>query len=313
MALSEPEAIRRPQQSRELPFPLDVLRPTERQDLLGLGINPIVVKSVDRKRIGIAEIPTGYFVEMSNNEHTLRGHIYAEVDLETGDENNTWTGRVFFFPQDAVKNGEAVEIPSFAIDEGYQILVHTPNDSPDKPFTVRMDSVCKTSMYDGGHVSSAGNPDLGCDCLGQRDEGKRIILESPKGLSILSPMEGRGNGQRVHVQQIQMQNFMARTGQEILDTYQTVEALGHKKDSRPDLYFIEALILSELFGIGEVRLLSNNEDKANPLKNAGIKVTLDDIVDKKHPNYYMGINAEAKAKGGHTGLARAITLFQRRG
>ncbi len=311
MAISETGQVQEPQPLREVPFHIDVLRHTERQDLLALGIEPNVVKSVDRKRIGISEIPTGYFVELTNGQHKIRGNVYTEIDVEMGD--GTWTGRAHFFPQDATKNGEAVDLPGFTIEDGYQILIHSPASEDETPMTIRIDSVCKTSMYDGGHISSAGEAGLGCDCSGQRNKAKKAIMRSPRGLSILSPMEGRGNGQRVHVQQIQVQNFMKRTGLEVLDTFETVEALGHKRDSRPDLYFLEALIIIELLGIDKINLLSNNPEKIAALQEAGIEVSPIDLIDTDNPNYYQGINAKAKAEGGHSGLARVIDLFRRDG
>ncbi len=297
--------------SRDL-FSSDVLRPVERQDLQTLGINTDVVKSVDRQRMGIAEVPTGYFTQMENGQFVVRGHVYTEVGVKTG-EDHDWTGRVFFFPQDATKNGAAVELPSFVMEDGFQVLIHNTPDSTDEAHTIRMDSVCKTSMYDGGHVSSAGIEGLGCDCSGQRTEAKKVIMQSPRGLSILSPMEGRGNGQRVHVQQIQIQNYMARAGQEVPDTYQAVEALGHKRDPRSALYFLEALIIRELFDIDKINLLSNNPEKSTALAEAGINVKLVDLTDVANPGYYSGLNAKAKAMGGHTGLARITTLFARHG
>lgn len=299
----------------------ETFQPTEKNDLRTLGINPDVVKSVDRRKFWGAEVPSNYFIELGNGEYRLRGNANLEINVQTGD-GYRWAGRVSFFPQDATKNGELVALPSFMMEDGYEILIHDDSQDTneeslaqeDAPILTRIDSICKTSFNDGGHFSSAGREDLGCDCWGQRQEAKRLIMKRHRGISILSPMEGRGNGKRVHAQQIQIQNYMARTGQEIPDTYKTVEALGHKRDSRPEFYFIEALIIKELLGLENIELLSNNPDKADSLKQAGIKVILSDLIDAANPDYYKGVNANAKRANGHTGLGpdRIATIFERR-
>ena len=90
----------------------------------------------------------------------------------------------------------------------------------------------------------------------------RAIAEEGRGLLIYEYQEGRGIGLKAKLQAYALQDAG-------LDTVDANHALGFPADGRD--FSLPAAILHEL-GVSQVRLLSNNPDKAAALKNAGIEV-----------------------------------------
>src|SRR6266545_421899 len=118
---------------------------------------------------------------------------------------------------------------------------------------VRIHSQCVTGEVLGS---------LRCDCGEQLEIAMQAIAEEGRGLLIYEPQEGRGIGLKAKLQAYALQDAG-------LDTVDANLALGFPADGRE--FSLPASILHEL-GVSQVRLLSNNRDKALALSSAGIEV-----------------------------------------
>ena len=118
---------------------------------------------------------------------------------------------------------------------------------------VRIHSQCFTGEMLGS---------LRCDCGEQLEIAMQAIAEEGRGLLIYEYQEGRGIGLKAKLQAYALQDAG-------LDTVDANLALGFPADGRD--FSLPAAILHEL-GVSQVRLLSNNPDKALALSNAGIEV-----------------------------------------
>jgi 3,4-dihydroxy-2-butanone 4-phosphate synthase/GTP cyclohydrolase II len=118
---------------------------------------------------------------------------------------------------------------------------------------VRIHSQCLTGEMLGS---------LRCDCGEQLEIAMQAIAEEGRGLLIYEYQEGRGIGLKAKLQAYALQDAG-------LDTVDANLALGFPADGRD--FSLPAAILHEL-GVSQVRLLSNNPDKALALSNAGIEV-----------------------------------------
>jgi GTP cyclohydrolase II len=103
---------------------------------------------------------------------------------------------------------------------------------------------------------------LRCDCSDQLDLAMHAIAKEGSGLVIYEHQEGRGIGLMAKLQAYELQDRG-------LDTVDANHALGFEADCRD--FTLPAAILHHL-GIGQVRLLSNNPDKARALRDRGIEV-----------------------------------------
>jgi 3,4-dihydroxy 2-butanone 4-phosphate synthase/GTP cyclohydrolase II len=101
-----------------------------------------------------------------------------------------------------------------------------------------------------------------CDCGYQLQAALRLIHESGCGLLIYQLQEGRGIGILNKLLSYQLQDQGA-------DTVEANEMLGFEADLREYQGCAEIL---RRFGVGEVRLLSNNPRKIGSLEAAGIRV-----------------------------------------
>ena len=101
-----------------------------------------------------------------------------------------------------------------------------------------------------------------CDCSDQLDLAMRAIAQEGCGLVIYEHQEGRGIGLMAKLQAYALQD-------QGLDTVEANHLLGFAADCRD--FTLPAAILHHL-GIGWVRLLSNNPDKARALRDCGIEV-----------------------------------------
>lgn len=119
---------------------------------------------------------------------------------------------------------------------------------------VRVHSECLTG-------DSLGS--LRCDCGPQLREALTRVGREGGCVVHLGGQEGRGMGLAAKIAAYGLQD-------EGLDTVDANVALGHPIDSRT--YTAAAAILRDL-GLGRVRLLTNNPDKASSLRDAGIEVT----------------------------------------
>jgi GTP cyclohydrolase II len=103
---------------------------------------------------------------------------------------------------------------------------------------------------------------LRCDCRAQLELSLRMVAQEGRGLVIYEQKEGRGIGLVNKIRAYELQDRGA-------DTVEANELLGFEADLRD--FLVHADIL-KLFGIKEVRLLSNNPQKIAALENAGIRV-----------------------------------------
>ena len=100
-----------------------------------------------------------------------------------------------------------------------------------------------------------------CDCGPQLHESLERIAEDG-GYLLYLRQEGRGIGLYAKLEAYRLQDAG-------LDTYAANRVLGHPEDGRD--YTVAAQMLAAL-GVRQVRLLSNNPDKADQLERLGIEV-----------------------------------------
>ena len=121
------------------------------------------------------------------------------------------------------------------------------------PPLVRIHSQCLT-----GDVFHS----LRCDCRAQLELALESVAREGRGLIIYEHQEGRGIGLLNKLRAYELQDHGA-------DTVEANEQLGFDADLRG--YEVPAKIL-RYFGLGSVRLMSNNPEKIQALERAGIRV-----------------------------------------
>lgn len=126
--------------------------------------------------------------------------------------------------------------------------------SGDKPVLCRVHSECLT----GDALGSAR-----CDCGEQYEASMKMIENEGRGILLYMRQEGRGIGLINKLKAYALQD-------KGLDTVEANLALGFKEDLRD--YSIAAQMLGDL-GIGKLKLITNNPDKVNQLKDFGIEIT----------------------------------------
>jgi GTP cyclohydrolase II len=130
---------------------------------------------------------------------------------------------------------------------------------------------------------------LRCDCGEQLEIAMRAIAEEGRGLVIYEYQEGRGIGLVAKLQAYALQD-------EGLDTVEANHALGFEADYRD--FGLSVAILHEL-GVGRVRLLTNNPEKARALRDAGIEV-IAQVACEAAPNpHSLAYLRAKKEKMGH--------------
>jgi GTP cyclohydrolase II len=117
---------------------------------------------------------------------------------------------------------------------------------------------------------------LRCDCRAQLEIALASIAEEGRGLLIYEHQEGRGIGLLNKLRAYELQDHGA-------DTVEANERLGFESDLRN--YALPAAIL-RYFGLGAVRLLSNNPQKVEAVERAGVRVVeripcLADVLDTR--------------------------------
>ncbi|MDB5589964.1 GTP cyclohydrolase II RibA [Enterovirga sp.] len=134
-----------------------------------------------------------------------------------------------------------------------QIAVVVGRPDRDEPVTVRLHSACLTGDLFGS---------LKCDCGDQLRTSVRFMAETGGGVLLYLDQEGRGNGiaNKIRAYKLQSQGY---------DTYDADEMLGFGPDQRR--FDFAARMLEEL-GIRRVNLITNNPDKLEALRRAGIEV-----------------------------------------
>lgn len=247
-----------------------------------------------------------YRIQLGSVE--VEGDIRYELQYGEGDQerNRQWDARLWIFPKRAVDMsiGADLTIPDFVQNHGYVAFIKRPTPEQTDPL-MRVDSVCMPAMIDNGHHSSAGHEGFGCDCYQQRETAKAMIHESG-GISILTPFEGRGNGDNVHATQIQLQNWALRHGVQPPGTYEAHEMAGVKGDGRRKTYWLDShafVLVGSQFE--KITLLTNNPDKASAFglaaEGIGVELGVRDLHADSAQGYYGGQNFLDKIQqGGHT-------------
>jgi 3,4-dihydroxy 2-butanone 4-phosphate synthase/GTP cyclohydrolase II len=123
----------------------------------------------------------------------------------------------------------------------------------DKPTLARIHSQCLTGDVFGSTK---------CDCGQQLRSAMKLIADAGRGAIIYQQQEGRGIGIINKIRAYALQDDGA-------DTIEANERLGFAADLRR--YEQCAEILTEL-GIRRVRLISNNPEKIQTLKNCGLEI-----------------------------------------
>ena len=136
-----------------------------------------------------------------------------------------------------------------------EIVVLTRGDLglPGSAPLLRIHSQCLTGEVFGS---------LRCDCGPQLELALAAIAEAERGLLIYDPQEGRGIGLLNKLMAYQLQDEGA-------DTVEANQRLGFGADEREYGYAVSIL---RHFGLGTVRMLSNNPSKVEALERAGILV-----------------------------------------
>ena len=185
-----------------------------------------------------------------------------------------------------LEGAETCELAAFRARDGgpehYAILIGAKDGAglaPPGPVLTRLHSECFTGDLLGS---------LRCDCGDQLRGAVRTIAAAGGGVLLYLAQEGRGIGLMNKLRAYRLQD-------EGFDTLVANERLGFAADER--LYDIAARMLT-LLGYRAVRLMTNNLDKIEALKAAGIEVSErvpHSFPDNVHSRDYL----KAKAEGGH--------------
>ncbi|HML15578.1 MAG TPA: GTP cyclohydrolase II [Bryobacteraceae bacterium] len=145
-------------------------------------------------------------------------------------------------------------IYGFENDEEEAVALKMGDIERGDPPLVRIHSQCLT-----GDVFHS----LRCDCRAQLELAIESIAREGRGVLIYENQEGRGIGLLNKLRAYELQDRGA-------DTVEANEQLGFDADLRG--YELAADIL-RFFGLGKVRLMSNNPEKIQALESAGVEVT----------------------------------------
>jgi GTP cyclohydrolase II len=129
---------------------------------------------------------------------------------------------------------------------------------------------------------------LKCDCREQLDYAMRAIVENGSGIILYLRQEGRGIGLGNKIRAYALQEKGA-------DTVDANRMLGFADDLRR--YHVATAILHE-YGIRSVRLLTNNPDKVEALRNAGVEVERVPVAIDAH-SHNEGYLSAKKQRMGH--------------
>ena len=169
-------------------------------------------------------------------------------------------------------------VDSRLVETGLAIVL---GDLADEAPLLRIHSQCFTSEILGS---------LRCDCNSQLELAMAAIAAEGRGIVIYEFQEGRGIGLMPKLRAYELQDAG-------FDTVEANLALGFPSDLRD--YRLPIAILHNL-GIGRVRLLSNNPEKAKALARGGIQVVAEvscEVAANPHSLDYLRTK---KYKMGHT-------------
>lgn len=158
------------------------------------------------------------------------------------------------------------------------IIVGRPDLS--RPVAVRLHSACLTGDLFGS---------LKCDCGDQLRDTVRRMAEGDGGILLYLDQEGRGNGisNKMRAYALQAQGY---------DTYDADAALGFDLDQRR--FGFAAAMLRQL-GVSAVRVFTNNPQKIDALKTAGLEVVADQRVLGRPTAENVRYLASKRDRAGH--------------
>jgi GTP cyclohydrolase II len=149
-------------------------------------------------------------------------------------------------------------------------------DIRSSPPVVRVHSQCAT-----GDIFHS----LRCDCHDQLHLALRVIAEQGAGVLLYEHQEGRGIGLMEKLRAYELQDRG-------LDTIEANLRLGHAIDLRDYVLPVEIL---RFLGIHSVRLMTNNPEKMNAVRAAGIEIVERvnaEVPDNPHSAQYLAIKRE---------------------
>ena len=158
------------------------------------------------------------------------------------------------------------------------ILVGRPDLS--QPVAVRLHSACLTGDLFGSHK---------CDCGDQLRRTVRWMAENGGGVLLYLDQEGRGNGiaNKIRAYKLQARGY---------DTYEADEALGFDLDGRRFDFAVEML---RQLGVRRVRVLTNNPEKADALRRAGLDVVSEQRIAGRATPENVRYLAAKRDRAGH--------------
>lgn len=211
---------------------------------------------------GLASVDIKDIEEHERNQHA-RFAIVARAQLPLANAENT---RVLAFR------------PEGGGREHLALIVGAPE--PPGPVLVRLHSECLTGDLLGS---------LKCDCGDQLRGAIAAIGQQGSGILLYLAQEGRGIGliNKLKAYELQDQGF---------DTIDANKRLGFEADERR---FAAAAEMLKFLGYSSVKLMTNNPDKVEALKQHGIEVV--ERVPHQFPTnpHNAGYLATKKAKSGH--------------
>lgn len=170
--------------------------------------------------------------------------------IQTGAAQLTTTPSVNLPTKDGQFTMTGFEVPGHT---ALPVALQAGDISGDEPVLVRLHSECFTGDVLGSRR---------CDCGDQLHAALQKISQAQRGVFVYLRQEGRGIGLANKLAAYALQEHG-------VDTYDANVQLGFQPDERR--YDIAALVLRQM-GITRVRLLTNNPDKVEQLRAAGIDV-----------------------------------------
>lgn len=161
-----------------------------------------------------------------------------------------------------------------------QVAVKVGTPDPENAVLVRLHSACLTGDLFGS---------LKCDCGDQLRESVRMMAAQGGGYLLYLDQEGRGAGLANKIRAYKLQD-------DGLDTYDADAELGLGLDQR---HFDFAAAMLEQLGVGKITLVTNNPDKIDAMKRAGIDVVGHRrLFGREHPSNLRYV-ATKRERAGH--------------
>ena len=181
-----------------------------------------------------------------------------------------------------LEDAASTEFVVFRGGEGMRDQVAIVIGEPDlnEPVTVRLHSACLTGDLFGS---------LKCDCGDQLRNTVKYMSENGGGILLYLDQEGRGNGLSNKIRAYRLQ----AAG---LDTYDADEVIGFDHDQRQ--FDFAAAMLHQL-GVKSVRIMTNNPNKVEALKSAGLDVAAEQRIEGRQNDFNVRYLSTKRDRAGH--------------